>query len=112
MTSMLIPLAFNELLCCSSFIRRAERRSFLGRNLIADSECHVLSAWVNSIGRNDQPAFRIIHTSATSFNRGAAGCFFDFMRSGDITLELTGRAYNAEVIQVLDEIQANYAPVE
>jgi hypothetical protein len=33
---------------CSSLLRRAERLILSSGNLIADDECHVLSAWVDS----------------------------------------------------------------
>ncbi len=91
MKEMLSPFRLNELLCCSSYVRRAERLSFLCDNAIADAECHVLSSGVGSTLIHIQPASRIIHTSWMSFNRGAAGDNFVSMRSGDITLELTGR---------------------
>jgi hypothetical protein len=86
--------------------------SFLISNPIADVECHVLSSWFDSTRIALQSISRIIHTSRTSFNGGAAGIICVSMRSGDITPELTGRAHNAEAIQVLDESLAIRAPVE
>ncbi len=101
MKAALFALRLNELLCCSTSFRRAERLSFLGGNLIADAECHALSSWVDSIHLNDQPASRIIHPTFQSHNRGAAGDFFDGTRSGDITPGITRRARNVSSIQVL-----------
>jgi hypothetical protein len=54
----LILLRLNELLCCSSLLRRAERLSFPGGNLIADIECHVFSFRVDPTHIHIQPAFR------------------------------------------------------
>jgi hypothetical protein len=64
---------------------------FLMSRVIADAEYHALSSWVDSICLHIQPAARIIHSIYQFINRGAAGGFFDFTRSGDITPELTGR---------------------
>ncbi len=72
-------------------LRRAERLSLLGDNAIADAECHVLSLWAASTRIDIQPASRIIHPTLQSHNRGAAGFNCEFMRSGDITPELTRR---------------------
>jgi hypothetical protein len=41
--------------------------------LIADAECHVLSAWVDSTSIYIQPASRIIPSTMQSHNRGTAG---------------------------------------
>jgi hypothetical protein len=68
------PNAFRFLTCCA----------------IADAQCHVLSSWVDSILIYIQPACRIIHTSWTSFNRGAAEINVELRRSADITQEITG----------------------
>jgi hypothetical protein len=89
MKSKLIPLRFNELLCWSASVRRAERLSFPGGNLIADAECCVLSAWADSTRTTIQPTSRIIYSILQSHTRGASGINFVLMRSGDITLELT-----------------------
>jgi hypothetical protein len=43
MKAMLIPVGLNELLCCSAFVRRAERLSLLCGNVIADWKRHVFS---------------------------------------------------------------------
>jgi hypothetical protein len=112
MKATLFALRSNELLCCSSSIRRAERFSFLGSKLIADAECHVCSSWVDSTPIIVQPATRIIPLTFPSLNRGATGSFFDFMRSGDITPELTGREGLYQAFNLADERQANSAPVE
>jgi hypothetical protein len=58
MREMLSRVGFNELLCWSAFLRRAERLILLSCDVIADDECHVLSSWVNPTLIHIQPAIR------------------------------------------------------
>jgi hypothetical protein len=82
-------LRFNELLCCSSSLRRAEHLHFLGDNVIAEIEFHVLPSRVDSTHIGHQPTSRILPSTLQSHDRGAAGVLFDCTRCGDITPELT-----------------------
>jgi hypothetical protein len=83
--------------------RRAEPILIFTTPMIADARCHVCLVWADSTRTTLQPTARIIHTSLTAFNRGAAGINCESMRSADITPELTGRAHNTETIQVDDK---------
>jgi hypothetical protein len=101
MKDSLARVGLNELLCWSAMCRRAERLRVLGGNVIADAECHAFSCWVDSTRMTVQPATRIIPSTLHSHNRGAAGSFFDSMRSGDITPELTGEQSMSSLTDLL-----------
>jgi hypothetical protein len=88
-------------------LRRAERNFFLVVRVKAETQCHVLSSRVAATDDSFQLTCGLSLSTSPSSNRGTAGVNFMSRRSGNITPELTGRAYNTEIIQVLDENQAN-----
>ena len=87
--------------------RRADRLKVHGGNLLADVRCHALSSRAVSTRVFIQPASRIIHIGWVSFYRGAAAINYEAMRSGDITLELTGRERAAHNITGEDEHESH-----
>ncbi len=112
MKAMLFALRLNELLCCSSCARRAERLLVSMSRVIADDHCHALASRDDSTCITLQPASRIIPSTLHQHNRGAAGDSFDFTRSGDITPELTRREVLGEASDLANDIRAISARVE
>jgi len=94
MKATLSRVGLSDLLCGSSWLRRAERDFFLVRRVRADAECEVFTSWVDSTLTNIQSTSRLIHTISAAFNGGAAGNFVDSTRGGDITPGITRRAHN------------------
>jgi hypothetical protein len=84
-------LRSNELLWRSAMCRRAERHLISMSRIIADAACRVLSSRVDStLITFNQPRALSTHAAFHSIE-ARRETSLEFMRSADITLELTGR---------------------
>jgi hypothetical protein len=99
------------LLCRSAFVRRAERFLIFTCRVIADAQCHVLFAWVDSTRIIfNQPMNYPFNSSITQQRRGGRLLRLHAKRRHNARINRAGD--NFIVRQVDDERQADSAPVE